>query len=317
MKAGRQTTLRKPAELSGIGVHSGLPVSLTLHPAEAGAGVVFLRTDGDGEREIRAEASAVTSTEFATVLGDESGAAVSTVEHVMAALYGLGVDNATIELDGPEMPILDGSAAPFTAAIDRAGIVALPAARRYLRILRPVGVAAGDSYGELRPYDRGFRVEIEIDFDHEIVGRQSFKLDVDPLSFRRELARARTFGFVCDVERLWNSGYALGATFENTLVVSEGRVLNPEGLRFEDEFVRHKALDAVGDLALAGAPILGAYRSVRGGHRLNHAVVCAVLADPTAFALVEAGEPVRRARGRARAELGTGLLQPAFARDLS
>jgi UDP-3-O-[3-hydroxymyristoyl] N-acetylglucosamine deacetylase len=316
MKAGRQTTLRKPAELSGIGVHSGLPVSLTLHPAEAGAGIVFLRTDGDGEREIRAEARAVTSTEFATVLGDESGAAVSTIEHVMAAFYGLGVDNATIELDGPEMPILDGSAAPFTAAIDRAGIVALPAARRYLRILKPVGVAAGDSYGELRPYDGGFRVEIEIDFDHEIVGRQTFKLDVDPASFRRELARARTFGFVCDVERLWNSGYALGATFENTLVVSEGRVLNPEGLRFEDEFARHKALDAVGDLALAGAPILGAYRSIRGGHRLNHAVVCAVLADPTAFALVEAGEPVR-ARGRARAELGTGLLQPAFARDLS
>jgi UDP-3-O-[3-hydroxymyristoyl] N-acetylglucosamine deacetylase len=315
MKAGRQTTLRKPAELSGIGVHSGLPVSLTLHPAEAGAGIVFLRTDGANEREIRAEAHAVSSTEFATALGDESGHVVSTIEHVMAALYGLGVDNATIELDGPEMPILDGSAAPFVAAIDRAGIAVLPAARRYLRIKKPVGVAAGDCYGELRPYDRGFRVEVEIDFDHEIVGRQSFKLDVDPSTFRRELARARTFGFVCDVERLWNSGYALGATFENTLVVSEERVLNPEGLRFDDEFVRHKALDAVGDLALAGAPILGAYRSVRGGHRLNHAVVCAVLADPTAWTLVEAGEPVRRARGRA--EMGAGLLQPAFARDLS
>jgi UDP-3-O-[3-hydroxymyristoyl] N-acetylglucosamine deacetylase len=315
MKAGRQTTLRKPAELSGIGVHSGLPVSLTLHPAEAGAGIVFLRTDGANEREIRAEAHAVSSTEFATALGDESGPVVSTIEHVMAALYGLGVDNATIELDGPEMPILDGSAAPFVAAIDRAGIAVLPAVRRYLRIKKPVGVAAGDCYGELRPYDRGFRVEVDIDFDHEIVGRQSFKLDVDPSTFRRELARARTFGFVCDVERLWNSGYALGATFENTLVVSEERVLNPEGLRFDDEFVRHKALDAVGDLALAGAPILGAYRSIRGGHRLNHAVVCAVLADPTAWTLVEAGEPVRRARGRA--ELGTGLLQPAFARDLS
>ena len=315
MKAGRQTTLRKPAELSGIGVHSGLPVSLTLHPAEAGAGIVFLRTDGANEREIRADAHAVSSTEFATALGDESGPVVSTVEHVMAALYGLGVDNATIELDGPEMPILDGSAAPFVAAIDRAGIAVLPAARRYLRIKKPVGVAAGDCYGELRPYDRGFRVEVEIDFDHEIVGRQSFKLDIDPSTFRRELARARTFGFVCDVERLWNSGYALGATFENTLVVSEERVLNPEGLRFDDEFVRHKALDAVGDLALAGAPILGAYRSIRGGHRLNHAVVCAVLADPTAWTLVEAGEPVRRARGRA--ELGAGLLQPAFARDLS
>jgi UDP-3-O-[3-hydroxymyristoyl] N-acetylglucosamine deacetylase len=315
MKAGRQTTLRNPAELSGIGVHSGLPVSLTLHPAEADTGIVFLRNDGDSEREIRAEACAVASTEFATVLGDESGTAVATIEHVMAAFYGLGVDNATIELDGPEIPILDGSAAPFVAAIDRAGIMALPAARRYLRILKPVGVAAGDSYAELRPYDRGFRVEVEIDFDHEIVGRQKFAIDVDAVTFRRELARARTFGFVCDVERLWSSGYALGATFENTLVVSEERVLNPEGLRFEDEFVRHKALDAVGDLALAGAPILGAYRSVRGGHRLNHAVLCAVLADPTAWTLVEAREPVRRPRGHA--ELGTGLLQPAFAPDLS
>jgi UDP-3-O-[3-hydroxymyristoyl] N-acetylglucosamine deacetylase len=310
MRAGRQTTLRKSAELSGIGVHSGLPVSLTLHPAEAGTGIVFVRTDGECEREIRAEARAVSSTEFATVLGDESGPAVSTIEHVMAALFGLGVDNATIELDGPEMPILDGSAAPFVAAIDRAGITVLPATRRYLRIVKPIGVAAGDSYGELRPYDRGFRVEIEIDFDHEIVGQQSFKLDVDPSSFRRELARARTFGFVCDVERLWSSGYALGANFQNTLVVSEERVLNPEGLRFDDEFVRHKALDAVGDLALAGAPILGAYRSVRGGHRLNHAVVCAVLADPTAWTLVEGGEAVRRPRSRA--ELGAGLLQPAL-----
>ena len=315
MKAGRQTTLRKPAQLRGIGVHSGLPVSLTLHPAEAGTGIVFLRSDGDCEREIRAEARAVSSTEFATVLGDASGPAVSTVEHVMAALYGLGVDNVVIELDGPEMPILDGSAAPFVAAIDRAGITVLPAMRRYLRIMKTVGVAAGDSYGELRPYDRGLRVEIDIDFDHEIVGRQSFSIDVDASTFRRELARARTFGFVCDVERLWNSGYALGATFENTLVVSEERVLNPGGLRFDDEFVRHKALDAVGDLALAGAPVLGAYRSVRGGHRLNHAVVCAVLADPTAWMLVEAGAPVRRPRGRAG--LGAGLLQPAFARDLS
>jgi UDP-3-O-[3-hydroxymyristoyl] N-acetylglucosamine deacetylase len=315
MKAGRQTTLRKPAELSGIGVHSGLPVSLTLHPAEAGTGIVFLRSDGDCEREIRAEARAVSSTEFATVLGDASGPAVSTVEHVMAALYGLGVDNVVIELDGPEMPILDGSAAPFVAAIDRAGITVLPAMRRYLRIMKTVGVAAGDSYGELRPYDRGLRVEIDIDFDHEIVGRQSFRIDVDATTFRHELARARTFGFVCDVERLWNSGYALGATFENTLVVSEERVLNPDGLRFDDEFVRHKALDAVGDLALAGAPILGAYRSMRGGHRLNHAVVCAVLADPTAWMMVEAGAPVRRPRGRAG--LGAGLLRPAFARDLS
>ena len=316
MKAGRQTTLRTRAELSGIGVHSGLPVTLSINPAEAGTGVVFVRAmEGDCEREIRADARAVAATEFATVLGDASGPAISTIEHVMAALYGLGVDNAVVELDGPEAPILDGSAQPYVAAIDRAGIASLPAARQYLRVLKPVGVAAGDSYGELRPCERGFRIEVEIDFDHRTVGRQSLALDIDADSFRRELARARTFGFMRDVERLWSSGYALGATFENTLVVSEERVLNPEGLRFADEFVRHKALDALGDLALAGAPILGVYRSIRGGHRLNNAVLRALLADATAWELVAAREPARRTR--ARAEFAGGMLQPAFAPDVS
>lgn len=321
MKAGKQTTLRRQAELSGSGIHSGLSATLTLHPAEAGTGIVFLRNMlGECEREIRAEPSAVAATEFATVLGDEAGPAISTIEHVMAALYGLGVDNAVVELDAPEVPILDGSAAPIVAAIDAAGVVALPAARRYLRVLKPVGVAAGDSYGELRPHEGGFRIEIDIDFDHPLIGKQSCALDVDPAGFRRQLARARTFGFTRDVSRLWGAGYALGASFENTVVVAEDRVLNPEGLRFADEFVRHKALDAVGDLALAGAPIQGAYRSTRGSHRLNYAVLCALLADPTAWTMVEAREPavrrepVRRARGHA--EVGA-MLQPAFAPDVS
>jgi UDP-3-O-[3-hydroxymyristoyl] N-acetylglucosamine deacetylase len=316
MQAGRQTTLRARAVLSGIGVHSGLPVTLTIAPAEADAGIVFVRAmPGEAEREIRAAPGAVAATEFATVLGDGQGPAISTIEHVMAALAGLGVDNAVVELDGPEAPILDGSAQPYVAAIERAGIVALARPRRYLRVLKAVGVAAGDAYGELRPYERGFRIEVEIDFDHRTVGRQSLALDVDPDTFRRELARARTFGFMRDVERLWSSGYALGATIENTLVVSEERVLNPEGLRFPDEFVRHKALDALGDLALAGAPILGAYRSLRGGHRLNNAVLRALLADRGAFEMVEAREPARRPR--AGIELATGLIQPAFAPDVS
>jgi UDP-3-O-[3-hydroxymyristoyl] N-acetylglucosamine deacetylase len=312
MKAGKQTTLRRRAELSGSGVHSGLPATLTLHPAEADTGIVFLRTvPGECEREIRAEPRAVASTEFATVLGDEAGPAISTIEHVMAALYGVGVDNAVVELDAPEVPILDGSAAPIVAAIDAAGIVALAAPRRYLRVLKPVGVAAGDSYGELRPYDGGFRLEVDIDFDHPLIGKQSCVLNVQPASFRRQLARARTFGFTRDVSRLWGAGYALGASFENTVVVADDRVLNPEGLRFADEFVRHKALDAVGDLALAGAPILGAYRSIRGSHRLNYAVLCALLADPTAWTIDEVREPARR---RGHADLGT-MLQPAFAPD--
>jgi len=289
MKAGKQTTLRQRMSLAGTGVHSGLPVTLTMSPADADSGVVFVRcgVNGEPERELRATACSVTATELATVLGDETGVFVSTIEHVMAALCGLGVDNCIVEIDGPEAPIMDGSAAPYVAAIDQAGIVSLPAPRRYFKVLKPVRVIKGDAFGEFRPYDRGFRVDVEIDFDHPLIGRQALAVDVAPAAFRREIARARTFGFMRDVSKLWSSGYAFGASLENTVVVADHRVLNPEGLRFPDEFVRHKVLDAIGDLALAGAPILGAYRSVRGGHKLNRAVLAALLADPTAWAVVE------------------------------
>ena len=317
MKAARQTTLREAATIKGIGVHSGLPVMLTIHPADADCGISFLRTgiDGGPDREIRADVRAVTATEFATVLGDADGPLCSTAEHVLAALSGLGVDNATIEIDGPEVPIMDGSAAAFVAAIEQAGIVTLAAPRRYIQILRPVRVAKGDCLGELRPYPRGFRLEVEISFDNAMIGRQAIAIDVTPESFRKELARARTFGFMRDVSKLWSAGYALGATFENTVVVTDDRVLNAEGLRFADEFVRHKALDAVGDLALAGAPLLGAYRSVRGGHKLNHAVLCALMADRSAWTYVDARQTARRPRGQA--EIATGLAAPAFGPDVS
>jgi UDP-3-O-[3-hydroxymyristoyl] N-acetylglucosamine deacetylase len=314
MKAGRQTTLREQTAISGIGVHSGLPVTLTLHPADADTGIVFVRCDDRREREVRAHVHAVTATDFATVLGDASGPLVSTAEHVLAALRGLGVDNATVELDGPEVPIMDGSAAPIVEAIDQAGIALLPATRRYIQVIKPVRIAKDGAYGELRPYARGFRVEAEIQFEHPLIGRQSLALDVAPDTFRRELARARTFGFMRDVARLWSAGYALGASFENTLVLADNRVLNSDGLRFADEFVRHKMLDAVGDLALAGAPLLATYRTVRGGHKLNHAVLSALMADPSAWIMVEA-EPARRARGHA--ELATGLVAPAYAPDVS
>src|SRR6202142_1679371 len=289
MKGAKQTTLRDHVAVSGIGVHSGSPVTLTLHPADDDTGIVFQRVSADGsiEREIRADVRAVTATEFATVLGDASGPLCSTAEHLLAALRGLGVDNVVVEVDGPEVPIMDGSAAPFVAAIDQAGIVGLPASRRYIQVLKPVRVAKGDSYGELRPHLRGLRIETEIEFDHPLIGRQSIALDVEPDLFRRELARARTFGFMRDVSKLWSAGYALGASFENTVVVAENRVLNAEGVRFHDEFVRHKAVDGIGDLALSGAPLLGAYRSVRGGHKLNHAVVTALMADPSAWTYVE------------------------------
>lgn len=315
MKVARQTTLRDHTELCGVGIHSGLPVTLTLHPADTDTGLRFVRTRLDGwqEREIPADMSAVTATEFATVLGDASGPLVSTAEHVLAALSGLGVDNAVIEIDGPEAPIMDGSAAPFVAAIDAVGLQILERPRRYIKVLKPVQVAKGDAYGEIRPNPRGFRVEAEIEFQHALIGRQARALDIKPETFRREIARARTFGFLRDVASLWNAGYALGASLENTLVVSDNRILNPEGTRFPDEFVRHKILDAVGDLALAGAPLLGTYRSVRGGHKLNHALLCALMADASAWTWVD-GEVPRPIVGHAEI---ASRLTPAFGPDRS
>jgi UDP-3-O-[3-hydroxymyristoyl] N-acetylglucosamine deacetylase len=317
MKGAKQTTLRHPVAVSGIGVHSGLPVTLTLHPADDDAGIVFQRiaTDGSIEREIRADVRAVTATEFATVLGDAKGPLCSTAEHLLAALRGLYVDNVVVEIDGPEVPIMDGSAAAFVDAIDQAGLTARALPRRYIEVIKPVSVTKDGAYGELRPYQHGFRVEAEIDFDHPLIGQQALSLDIEPDTFRREIARARTFGFMRDVSKLWSAGYALGASFENTLVVSEDRVLNPEGLRFADEFVRHKVLDAIGDLALAGQPLLAAYKTVCGGHKLNHAVLSALMSDRSAWRVVEAAEPVRRARGSAN--LATGLVAPAYGPEVS
>jgi UDP-3-O-[3-hydroxymyristoyl] N-acetylglucosamine deacetylase len=315
MKVARQTTLRDHTALSGVGVHSGLPVTLTFHPADAGTGLRFLRTQVEGrqDREIPADMSAVTATEFATVLGDASGPLVSTAEHVLAALSGLGVDNALVEIDGPEAPIMDGSAAPFVAAIDLVGIEVLDEPRRHIKVLKPVRVALGDAFGEILPNPRGFRIEAEVQFDHALIGRQTLAIDVKPDTFCREIARARTFGFMRDVTTLWNQGYALGASLENTLVVSDNRILNPEGTRFPDEFVRHKVLDAVGDLALAGGPLLGTYRSVRGGHKLNHAVLCALMSDASAWTWVD-GATHRPIRGHAEV---AGRLAPAFGPDVS
>ena len=319
MKAVRQTTLREQIAISGVGVHSGVPVTLTIHPADADTGIVFSRSDEHGrEREVRADYRSVTATELATVLGDHSGILCSTAEHVLAALRGLGVDNAFIELDGPEVPIMDGSAAPFVAEIDQVGLVSLNAPRRFIKVLKPVRVAKGEAFGELRPYSSGFRLEIEIDFDNPLIGRQSIVTDLEPDTFRRELSRARTFGFMKDVSALWSAGKALGAGFENTVVMSESRVLNAEGLCFPDEFVRHKALDAVGDLALSGALLLGLYRSVRGGHKLNHAVLTALMADRSAWRVIEA-ETARRSRGHAEAGSGMagGMIAPAYGPEMS
>jgi UDP-3-O-[3-hydroxymyristoyl] N-acetylglucosamine deacetylase len=324
MKSSRQTTLRSQVTVTGVGVHSGSAASLTLGPADIDTGFVFVRTGADGaDREVHATADAVVATDLATVLGDDGGPLVSTAEHILAALRGMGVDNATIELDGPEVPIMDGSAAPFVAAIDRAGVVRQAAPRRFIEILKPVQVAQGESFGELRPHAGGFRVEVEIDFANPMIGRQAYAFDVDADSFRRDICRARTFGVMSDVARLWSAGFARGASFENSLVFDDTRVLNADGLRYADECVRHKVLDVVGDLALAGLPLIGLYRSVRGGHKLNHAVLTALLADRHAWRVVEAVEPVaiertvaaRRVRGHA--DVAGGLAAAAFAPDVS
>jgi UDP-3-O-[3-hydroxymyristoyl] N-acetylglucosamine deacetylase len=316
MKSSRQTTLRLPVSVTGIGVHSGQPATLTLNPADPNTGIVFVRTGLEGaDREVAARHDAVIATDFATVLGDRNGPLVSTTEHVLAALRGMGVDNATIEVDGPEAPIMDGSAAPFVAAIDQVGIVEQSAPRRYIEVLKPVQVTSGLSSGEIRPYAHGFRAELDISFDNPLIGNQSFAVDVTPQTFRQDICRARTFGCMADVSKLWSAGYARGASFENSIVVDETRILNPEGLRYPDEFVRHKVLDAIGDLALAGLPILGLYRSVRGGHKLNSAVLSALMADRSAWRIVEAERPRRSSRGHVEA-VG-GLMAPAYGPDVS
>ena len=210
----------------------------------------------------------------------------------MAALYALGVDNISIDLDGSEVPIMDGSAAVFIDAIDTAGLVNHAVKRRYVRVIKPVRIEMGGSWAEFTQHN-GTRFEIDIDFDSALIGRQSWKGEVTADTFRRELARARTFGFMRDVERLWASGHALGSSLENSVVIGDDdKVINVEGLRFRDEFVRHKTLDAVGDLALAGAQFIGCYRSYRGGHKLNALALRALLADQSAYEVVEA--PARR-----------------------
>jgi UDP-3-O-[3-hydroxymyristoyl] N-acetylglucosamine deacetylase len=309
---GMQTTLRRPTGLSGVGVHSGQTVSLVLHPAEANSGICFHRATGGARHcEIPADYRHVEATQLCTAVG-VAGASVATVEHLMATLSALAVDNVIVEIDGPEVPVMDGSAEPFVDAIDQVGVVALAAPRRYIKVLKPVRVDIGDGFGEFRPCE-GTRIEVEIDFSNPLIGRQAYEADIDGERFRGEIARSRTFGFLAEVEDLWARGFALGASLDNAVVIADDRIVNPEGLRYADEFVRHKALDAIGDIALAGAPILGCYRSFKGGHRLNIKALATLLADESAFEIVEM--PVRRDIGHA--DLPAGLGVAAYGPDVS
>jgi UDP-3-O-[3-hydroxymyristoyl] N-acetylglucosamine deacetylase len=286
---------------------------VSLCPADGDTGIRFLLSNGHAEgTEIVADQRSVTGVTLCTVIGDGNGASIATVEHLLAALRGLGVDNAIIEIDSCEVPIMDGSASRFVEAIDEVGLTELDAPRRFLKVLKRVSVEDAGAYGELAPHN-GFHLDVEIDFDTPLIGTQKIEIDLNPGSFRRELSRARTFGFMKDVERLWAAGLALGASLENTVAIGDDRIINREGLRFSDEFVRHKALDAVGDLALAGAPILGTFRSRRGGHRLNALVLKALFADADAWTMIEAP----RYREIRHAELSHRLAAANFAPERS
>jgi len=278
----RQRTFRQRASIDGVGLHSGAKVRLTLAPAPPYTGIVFCRDGVD----IPALAENVVDTRLNTSLG-WGDTRIGTVEHVLAALCGSGIDNAYVEVEGPEVPILDGSSAPFVQLIHDAGVHEQQrTTRRFVLLRKPVVVGDGDKSAKLLP-SRTFRITYTIDFQHPLISDQSYGLVVSERSFQREIARARTFGFKRDVERLHAAGLARGGSLDNAVVVDDFHILNPEGLRFADEFVRHKILDAVGDLALLGMPVIAHFVAVKSGHALNHALVRKALATPDATLVVE------------------------------
>jgi len=283
VSAYHQHTVAGPAIFAGLGLHTGEHVRVAVRPAAIDAGVVFVRTDvKDRDNQVRVSAEAVVKTQLGTVIGNAAGVTVSTIEHLMAALAALSVDNAIVELDGPELPILDGSSQPFIEILDRVGRRRQEAARRYIEMLDTVEVVDGDKRASLSPSDQ-FEVAFEIAFDAAPIGRQRVDLVVDEDSFREELADCRTFGFARDVETLRAMGLARGGSTDNAVVLDGDRILNPEGLRRPDEFVRHKALDAVGDLYVLGMPIIGRFDGLYAGHGLNNMVVRELLAKPQAW----------------------------------
>jgi len=283
-----QTTLAKEFSLIGTGLHSGRPVRLKAMPAPAGHGVVFVRSDiMDRDNVVVARFDAVNDTQLCTRIANEAGVEVSTVEHLMAALAGCGVHNVRIEVDGPEVPIMDGSSVRFVHEILTAGVIGLEAPVRVLQILQPVKVVDGLAVAELLPSD-SFEIDFRIEFDDPAIGTQMRRLDMENGSFARELSDCRTFCRQADVDYMRRIGLARGGNLENAVVVDAGRVLNPEGFRRADECVRHKMLDALGDLALAGAPVLGRYRGIRAGHRMTNLLLRKLFDTPEAFEFIEA-----------------------------
>jgi len=281
----KQRTLGASVSCSGVGLHSGSRVTVTLRPAAADHGVQFCRTDLVGRQRLQAQAKNVGNTSFATTLVGKDYM-IGTVEHLMAALHGHGIDNVTIDIDGDEVPIMDGSAAAFSYLIESAGIKEQQSPRRFIQILKPIVVIEGDKKAGLYPAD-GFALTYEIEYPHPAIQKQRFDIVLTPESFAAELAKARTFGFLSEVNFLRENGFANGGSLENAIVVGNYSVLNTGGLRYQDEFVRHKAMDAIGDLYLAGYPIMGRYHAVKSGHALNHKLLLAMLEDKKAWRLVE------------------------------
>ncbi len=279
----RQKTLKRAVVLEGIGLHSGKKVSLRLLPSSVNTGLVFKRTDLETPAFIEARSACVTDTLLCTKVSNKEGVSVGTVEHLMAALAACEIDNLLIEIDGPEVPVLDGSAAVFMRLIEEAGIAGQLAPRRFLKVLKSVTVQSNGRYVTLLPASR-FEIRFEMHFSgRQGISPQSLEM-LNPIDdFKEELSEARTFGFAEDVEKLRASGLALGGSLENAVVIEDGHVLNPEGLRFEDEFVRHKALDAIGDLYLAGGPLLARYEGINAGHEMNHLVLETLLSDETSW----------------------------------
>ncbi|MDH4323512.1 MAG: UDP-3-O-acyl-N-acetylglucosamine deacetylase [Betaproteobacteria bacterium] len=279
----KQRTLKSLIRAKGVGLHTGEKVNMTLRPAQPDTGIVFRRIDLASPVDIPARADRVGETRLSSCLVHQD-VKVYTVEHLMSALAGLGVDNAYVDLDGPEVPIMDGSAAPFVLLLQQAGLAEQAAPKRFLRVTRAIEVRDGDKWARLEPYE-GLRLSFSIVFNHPVIDktRQSVSVDFAETSYLKEIARARTFGFVQDVERLREDGLALGGGLDNALVLDEYRLLNTEGLRFADEFIRHKVLDAIGDLYLLGRPLLGAFSAHKSGHALNNRLLRALVADTGAW----------------------------------
>jgi UDP-3-O-[3-hydroxymyristoyl] N-acetylglucosamine deacetylase len=289
-----QHTLETPFTLQGVGVHSGNTATIRVKPAPASSGIVFVRTDiTDKFNAIPARWDCVTDTRLCTVLANRQGVSVSTVEHLLSAFAALGVDNAVVDIDGPEIPIMDGSAADFIAAIDKAGLRLQPAPRRALRIKKTVSLREGDKEVILSPAGNTY-FGFEIAFDNAAVGRQKYTHQLKENAYRSDIASARTFGFLHEVEQLRKMGLARGGSLDNAIVIDGDKILNPGGLRFKNEFVRHKILDAIGDIYLAGASLLGHYHGVKAGHAMNNKALHALFAQADAFEFVDLGRSVAR-----------------------